>query len=148
MPLHPDFPVVEGRCQLTENWSIELDQPHNRRLEDGSMVLWRPAFTIWLSVRGNDRKETISQRVAWIVSEASPAAFDILSGDKPGCYRHAYRLDEDGEDGPVHAYYGHLVAATGHVQIVAYFDRLEDAVLAKAIVESLRYTGSQDTSKA
>ena len=139
MALNPDFPVVEGRYQMTSDWSIELDQPYNRRLEDGSLVLWRPAFTIWISVWGNDNSETIDQRVDWIVSESSPDAFDVVSGQKGPVFRHAYRLDEHRTEGPVHGYYGYIVAPDGHLQIAIYFDVRVDSALAKAILESVRY---------
>ena len=48
--LHPDFPVIEGRYKMTEVWGISLDQKHNRRVEKGSLVIWRPGFTIWINV--------------------------------------------------------------------------------------------------
>ena len=34
--LHPEFPIVDGDIQLTSDWLLSLDQPRNRRTEDGS----------------------------------------------------------------------------------------------------------------
>lgn len=42
--LHPEFPVVVGRYQMTPDWAVTLPRPFNRRTEDGSLVFWRPGF--------------------------------------------------------------------------------------------------------
>lgn len=137
--LHPEYPVVEGEVQLTSDWSLFLDQPHNRRSEDGSLVLWRPKFTIWINVCGNDHRESVESRLEWIKSESSPDAFDIVSEHKDCCFLHAYRLTEDRQDGTVHSYNGYVVAPNGHVQISIYFDDPGEAGLAAAVVESVRW---------
>jgi hypothetical protein len=35
--LNSEFPVVEGKYRMTDEWSIILDRPHNRRVEEGSL---------------------------------------------------------------------------------------------------------------
>jgi len=62
--LHPDYPVVEGRYNLTNDWSLILDEAHNRRVEDGSLVLWRPSFTVWLNIWNNDKDSSKEERFA------------------------------------------------------------------------------------
>ena len=37
MELQPEYPVVDGTYQMTKEWSIKLSEPHNRRIEDGSL---------------------------------------------------------------------------------------------------------------
>lgn len=61
--LHPGFPVVQDTYQMTKEWSVTLPGRFNRRIEDGSLVLWRPGFTIWTSVWGNDKKESAEKRL-------------------------------------------------------------------------------------
>lgn len=140
MALQPDYPIVEGEVQLTSDWSLSLEQPHNKRVEDGSLVLWRPNFTIWINVYGNDNEETAERRLEWIKSESSPDAFDIVSERKDCCSLYAYRLTEARQDSKVHAYYSYVVAPHGHVQLANYFDDPRASALASTIIESVRLT--------
>ena len=48
--LNPQFPIVEGRYQMTGEWSIALPGQFNRRIENQDLVIWRPGFTIWLAI--------------------------------------------------------------------------------------------------
>ena len=139
MSLHPDYHVIEGYLQLTAAWSLELEQPLNRRIEDGSMVLWRPGFTIWLNVWGNDNDETIDDRAGRIKSDVSSEAHDIVSGTSGGLFRHSYRLEEMSGNKFVYGYFGFIIAPEGHVQIAIYFDAMADLAAAKAIVAGITY---------
>lgn len=56
--LHPDYPVVSGDYQLTETWSVSLPLKFNRRIEDGSLILWRPGLTIYFTAWNNDHQES------------------------------------------------------------------------------------------
>jgi hypothetical protein len=56
--LHPEFPVIEGRYQMTPDWAVTLPQPFNQRFEDDSLVFWRPGITVWTIVWGNDKNES------------------------------------------------------------------------------------------
>ena len=140
MALHPDFPVVSGEVQLTEDWSLTLDQPHNRRIEDGSLIIWRPGFTVWIDAWGNDHDETIRERIEWISSEACEDAFAVVSEPRNSCFLHAYRLDEHSDGGVVKAYYAYMVALSGHLQVAIYFDDLSDVELASMIIDSITHT--------
>ena len=139
MPLHPDYPVIEGYHQLTPAWALDVEQPVNRRIEDGSMVLWRPGFTAWLNIWRNEARETVEQRAKGIESEVSPHAHDIISETSDGLFRHAYRLEEESGSNQVYAYYGHVVAPDSHVQIAIYFDAASELAAAKALVASITY---------
>src|SRR4051812_32436765 len=72
----PGFPLVQGDHALTATWSIHLREQFARRVEDGSLVLWRPGLTLWLVAWGNDNNETQDERLAWIKDKASPARSD------------------------------------------------------------------------
>jgi hypothetical protein len=56
--LHPKFPIVEGHYQLTEEWSVDLPEAFNRRIEEGQMVIWRSGFTIWMAIWNNDKNQS------------------------------------------------------------------------------------------
>ena len=58
--LNPDFPIVDGDYHLTGGWHIVLPQPFNRRIEDGSLVLWTGELTFWFNVWNNERKASVN----------------------------------------------------------------------------------------
>jgi hypothetical protein len=135
--LHPDFPVVEGRYQMTKEWSVTLPEQFNRRIEDSALVLWRPGMTIWVAVWGNDKDESKEARLKNIKADISPHAFDIETTTKGEILRLRFRLKESEEQGAVRAYYCFAVGGSGHVQMTIYLDNEKDAKSAQAICGSL-----------
>ncbi len=137
MSLHPDFPIVSGQCQLSENWALTLPTEFNRRLEDQDLVLWRPGITIWMSLWNNDHGESIAERLNWIRDDISDEAFEVSvdADSDPG--KLCYRLNEPREDGVVFALYGFIVKDLGHLQIAIYVDDEPDISIAKTIFDSV-----------
>ena len=136
--LHPDFPVVEGKYQMTKRWSITLPGKFNRRVEDGDLVIWRPSFTIWVSALNNDKNESKEVRLARLREGMSPDAFDVQDVSEEGVLRLRYRLNEKSEDRRVAAFYGFVVGVNGHIQLGIYFDDEGDAEQAKKIWLSVK----------
>lgn len=137
-----EFPVVEGRYQLTDDWAVTLPVQFNRRIEDESLVLWRPGITVWTIAWNNDKAETQQQRLDWLRRDSSPDAFAhevLVEGD---ITRFTYRLTERREEGVVHALYAFAIGVDGHVQMAIYFDDDKDLVLARQIWMSLDETRS------
>ena len=120
--LHPDSPVIEGFYQMTENWSVTLPSSYNRRIEDESMVIWRPGFTIWTQIYGNDDGRSNDEVVAQLQAESSPDAFDSLTETDNNVLRFSYRLNESGDDDRVAAFYCFSVSESGYVMMAIYFD--------------------------
>ena len=135
--LHPDFPVVEGRYQMTSDWAVTLPVAFNRRFEDDSLVFWRPGITAWTIVWQNNAGETQQERLEWLRSESSPAAFDIESITDGNVIRYSYQLTEGEHKKIVNALYCYVIGANGHVQMAVYFDNPSDLVTARAIVTSI-----------
>jgi hypothetical protein len=135
--LHPDFPVVAGNYQMTKEWSIVLPDKFNRRIEEGSLVLWRPGFTMWVTVWGNDRNESAVQRLSRIKNDISKEAFDLEESKPEKIRRFSYRLKESSNDKRLPAFYCFAVGETGHVQMAIYFDKESDLKIAKKIFQSL-----------
>ena len=140
--LHPDFPVVDGRFQMTEEWSVDLPTKFNRRMEEGSLVLWKPGFTIWLAVWGNDNDEPADVRLKSLRADSSPDAFDSMTESNDGLLLFSYRLLEVSSDTRQAGFYGFAIGASGHVQMAIYFDTAED------IEEALQIWRSLTESKA
>ena len=134
--LHPDFPVVKDKYQMTKNWTVVLPGAFNRRIEEGSLVLWRPGFTIWTTVWGNDHNETAEKRLDNIKQISDQSKFDETKLDGK-VLLYSYRLHEDAEDRRVAAFYCFAFGETGHVQMAIYFDKEDDASLANKIWHSL-----------
>jgi hypothetical protein len=133
--LNPSFPIVSGRYQMTREWAVTLPVQLNRRVEEGSLVLWRRGFTMWIVVWNNNRGESRSERLDWLRKETSPEAFDddVIHDDR-GVTRYSYRLEEQRDAGVVvHALYCFAIGANGHVQAAIYLDDEAEVDTAKRV---------------
>jgi len=133
----PGFPLVQGDHALTATWSIHLPEQFARRVEDGSLVLWRPGLTLWLVAWGNDRNQTQAERLSWIKGEASPARFDARESVRGGVTRFSYRLRDESEDGMVESLNACVISDDGHLQLSVYFDDVAEAGTAQQLVDSV-----------
>jgi hypothetical protein len=139
--LNPAFPIVEGTYRLTDEWTLQLPAPCNRRVEDGDLVLWRPGLTAWVAIWHNDNGASIDERLGWVREEQSPDAYAASDRRESGVRYYSYRLDEVDDDGDrTPALYGYAYVDREHVQIAIYFDDEADATVAEALFASLRYT--------
>jgi hypothetical protein len=138
--LHPDFPVVTGRLQVTEEWAMVLPMEFNRRTEDGDLVIWRPGFTIWIAVWRMKETETAEERRSWIRETTSPRAYDMEEGCEDGVWQLQYRLAEEAEDRRHPALYCYAVGSRSEADMAFYFDREEDLELAQQVWCSLSET--------
>jgi hypothetical protein len=132
------FPTVSGTYAMTDDWTIELPMTFKRRIEDGSLVLWRDGITAWIIVWKNDRREPIDVRVKSARDGASPEAYDFEEEESADVSRFAYRVDEESEDDRVPAFYCFAIAACGHVQMAVYFDDEKDTDVARVLWRGLR----------
>ena len=135
--LHPRFPIVIGTYQLTDEWEITLLKPHNRRIEDGAMFLWRPTFTVRLHVLNNPEGEKSENLFAWWRFRISPDAVDIFEQIKTNPLRLSYRLQEKRDTGIVYELNGFVIGPESHVMISIYFDDESQISEAKEVFKSL-----------
>jgi hypothetical protein len=133
----PGFPLVQGEHSLTVEWSVQLPEQFARRVEDGSLVLWRPGLTLWIAVWGNNNNETQAERLAWIKAEASPGRVDVRESDRGGVMRFSYRLRDENDDGTVESLNAYVIADDGHLQLSVYFDDQADINEAQQLVDSV-----------
>jgi len=138
--LHPKFPVVEGRYQMTRDWAVTLPQAFNRRVEDGSLVFWRPGITAWTIAWNNDKRETQQERLEWLRRDASPDAFDVQTITDGDVTRYSYRLTERRDASVVHAFYCFAIGVAGHIQMAIYLDNEKDLETARQIWRNLDET--------
>jgi len=133
----PGYRLVEGRQRLTQDWSLVLPAQFARRIQAGSLVLWRPALTLWIDAWKNDHNQSQAERLAdtkEIMSAASRIVREVVAG---GVTRFAYRLLDDNDDGPVESLNVMVYADHGHLQMGIYFDDPADEATALAIADSV-----------
>lgn len=130
------FPVVEGEHALTATWSIHLPEPFARRVEEGSLVLWRPGVTIWLTAWNNDHGESQADRTAWIKASASPERFGERENSADRITRFSYRLRDETEEGSVESLCAYIISDDGQLQMTVYFDDPADESMARKLVDS------------
>lgn len=138
--LNPKFPVVDGTVKVTREWALDLPEKFNRRFEDGSMVIWRPEFTIWISVWENEKNKSPYDQLDYIRADKSKEAFDVVEMKASDIYRYSYRIDEYREEArkTVYAFYGYVAGKSGYTQIAFYYDKQTDLDEAKKIWLSIR----------
>lgn len=141
MSLHPDYPVVTGIYQIRDDWAVALPDRFNQRIEDGSLVLWRPALTFWITVWGNDKGASEEKRLTSILETASDIRSEQQIERTENLVRLTYELPEEDRSRPKSVYKsisGYVIAPIGHVQISAYFDTPEGRSLGYKIIHSVR----------
>jgi len=132
--LHPDFPVVEGEYRVTANWMLTLPVQLNRRIEDDSMVLWRPGLTAHIVAWDNTPGDAIADRAAQLLDSVSPAATGLTRVEQDDIVRVRYRLTENGVD----TIATFVVNETSQLLAQIHFDDDASGEHALAIADSLR----------
>lgn len=133
----PGYPVVAGDQQVTDSWRIHLPAQFARRMEEGSLVFWRPGLTIWLTAWNNDRGEPQPERLRRIKEFASPRRHAEHESTGGGLTRFSYRLREESDDGPVESVNGYVLGDGGYLHLSVYFDDPADEATARRIVDSI-----------
>ena len=139
--MNPEFPVVSGELAMPNAWSLTLPVEFNRRIEDGSLVLWTDELTFWINVWNNDANLSMPEQADRILMDASPARRDEQIERSDQLLRLTYELDEEDPDRTVPAYSsisGHVISAKGLVQMSAYYDTPDARSLGYQIIHSVR----------
>lgn len=131
-----EFPFMIGRVALSPEWTIDLPLAYKQRFEESQMVLWRPGFTIWMSVWGNDTNTSVEERQRQFAQAASAGKLNESVVYNDGRCYYSYRIDEESVDQRVAAFQGFAFAEHGHLQLSIYFDDEADAELATHILHS------------
>lgn len=140
MALHADFPIVEGLYQMTNEWSLNLPSQFNRRIDDGDLVIWRPGFTVWVAIWGNDNNESIESRLNHLKSTRSPDAASVNESKNGSISYYSYRLAEPSDESRVPALYCYAFSENSEVQMALHFDNENDIQTATEICNSLHFS--------
>ncbi|WP_102146066.1 immunity protein Imm33 domain-containing protein [Mycobacterium hubeiense] len=139
--LNPEFPVVNGHHELTEDWVLTVPEPMNFRIDRGttsSAVFWRPGLTAVLTPWGNPKNHAPAHRLQQVTAHVSPHGYDHAEWSANGAHYLTYRLAEGAGDERLPALYGFAVSNPGHVQLALYFDSGDDLVSAQSLVRSIK----------
>jgi hypothetical protein len=134
--LNPEYPVATGAVVISEAWVIGVPTPMNRRLERGSLVLWRPGLTAWIAVWGGG-EHSAGERMERLIAHVPVDAYDRTQWGDDYVLRYAYRLAETTGDRRQPALYGYTVTSDSHVQTAIYFDSADDLADARYLLEHL-----------
>lgn len=138
----PGYPIVEGFYEMTEEWGMTLPEPMARRVEDESLVLWRPGLTIYVSAWGEgDEEQSRKIRLRELKRECDPDGKVVVNKDDGEVTLYAYRLADETPDGKIETLNGFAVTDHGHLQFGISFDDVKDAEKAIKMVESICYAG-------
>ena len=139
--LHPDYPVVSGDYLMTKGWRIDLGRDFNRRIEDGSLVLWRPELTFWMNVWNNEGGVTVEEVLKRLLADVSPDRSEEKIEQAGTMSRLTYELAEDDaerEGSAGQSINGFVIYPAGYVQISAYYDSPQARSAAYDIIASIR----------
>jgi len=70
--------------RITQNWSVDIDDSFNRRVDDGSLVFWKPGLTAWINCWGNGVEPGKAAAVQFIREDASLDRVDVMDEDDAG----------------------------------------------------------------
>jgi hypothetical protein len=113
------------RRPLTNDWSIELDDAFERRVDGGDVVFWLRPRTVYATVYATQDVEA-EEAIAKMLEGRPGAPVKTFDRAEPGLVGHAYLLPEGEGDG---RYWGlnTWTAARGSVCCVTfYFEDLND----------------------
>ncbi|MEJ7808082.1 MAG: hypothetical protein WKG03_19440 [Telluria sp.] len=139
--LHPDFPVVSGDYAMTKGWRMALPEDFNRRIEDCSLVLWRPELTFWINVWQSEGQTTVDEVLARLLAGASTQRSAEKVEQAGQMARLTYELAEDDAertDSDNNSVNGFIISPAGYVQVSAYYDTVQARTMAYDIIASVR----------
>ncbi|WHI48429.1 DUF2185 domain-containing protein [Microbulbifer sp. TRSA001] len=133
-------PVDRGPIKISKNWSFNISGHMLKRLDKGSLVIWRPEFTIWLgSYDANGAG--IEERISNVIKTASPDKTDFLEIQEDGVHKIKYHLQEVTDGKEQNAVYIFALTDNQEIHMAIYYDNPNDLLEIEEIWKTLKYTG-------
>lgn len=92
-----DLPVGPGRVQLGPNWAAVSPDDLLRRVDHGSLVLWRDGLSIWIAVGTAEEPWEVAQEVERVRQRRSPDATAESLTTSGGVTKLVYWLTREGQ---------------------------------------------------
>lgn len=130
------YPVNEGTVQITKSWSFDASTLMMRRYDRGSLVIWRPGFTIWLNTysAGNLPNDA---RVGKILETMSPENENLLQVTQDGVSKIRYHLEENVDGQLQKSFYIFGIAGNQDIHLTIYYDDPSHKIEVEKIWNSL-----------
>ena len=136
------FPTFSGPTVLTDNWTLTLPDTYECRSENGLLTFWRDDLAIWVNAFGTEDGTTIAERMTRDRNSAGPEATNLTESTENGIGRLSYELSETRPDGMrVNSLYTYTHTPKAQVMIAFYYQDKDVVSRARAIYETLAYTG-------
>ena len=89
------------RMQITEHWSVSIEQEYLRSIQNGSLVFSQPEGdnSVWVDIFQFRDGESQGDAIERIKGEAAEDRRDLFEEDDSGTIRYAYRINEEDEEG-------------------------------------------------
>ena len=138
-------PADPGPIDINKSWSFNVSSRMLKRFDKGSVVVWRPGFTIWSNCYDANGWK-IKDRVNKIIETASPDKMDFLEVAKNNVHKVRYRLQEVIDEKEQNAICIFALTEDQEIHMVIYFDHAEALSEIDEIWESLEDKDIQTTN--
>ncbi len=137
------LPAVEaGPVRITVEWTMEISSTMTRRVDENSLVVWRPGFTIWIDVfKGGP--DTVSDRVDEILRTQSKQSENLQQEDADGMTKVRYSLVEKREGYEQPAIYLFGITQKSEIHMGIYYDEEKDLPEVEKIWQTFLYTPAE-----
>lgn len=129
-------PVDRGFIQISKNWGFNISTRMLKRFDKGSLVIWRPGFTIWLDIL-NTNGVGIEERINNVLKTVSPDRTDFSKVQEYGIHKIRYSLREITDGKEQNAVYIFALSEDQEIHMVIYFDNSNDMSEIEKIWETL-----------
>lgn len=118
-------PVDVGHIKVTKNWGFNICSHMLKRIDKGSLVIWRPGFTIWLdSYDANG--VGLDERIDRVMTYISPDRTAFLESRKGGVHKIRYHLQEVEYGKEQNAVYVFALTESRELHMAIYYDNPSD----------------------
>ena len=131
-------PVDDGIIQVTKGWSFNVSARMLRRFEKGSLVVWRPGFTILIESYSPSELK-IDERLIKITNTISPDNEGFEQKREDGIQKLRYRLQEETDGKKQSSAYIFGLTTNQEIHMSIYYDDPSDLVEIEKIWSTLQY---------
>jgi hypothetical protein len=129
-------PVVAGTVLVPQRWRFDICGRMFRRIDGGSLVLWRPGLTLWMDVY-TANNQGVEERVEGILSLKSEKAENLERRDEQGLVKMRYSLTETIADKELKGVYLFGFTEEEELHLAAYYTSENDRKEIETIWETL-----------
>lgn len=141
------------RRQLSEQWSIDLEDGFSGQVVDGDLQLVHPGpppRTIWVAIWYPGPEHGPETLMQWVLAEVNPDPVERFEdiGTDEGELRYASWYPEDVDGRRQWALYGYVVRRGSYVQAAFFSNRESDKQWAVDTWRSLRFRAAVDSPES